>query len=61
MTILSGAKSLGQECKRRIHMTTTAIGMMIFTLAVVGGGFVASIVRLQIISKKQAEEENNEN
>lgn len=42
-------------------MTTTAIGMMIFTLAVVGGGFVASIVRLQIISKKQAEEENNEN
>lgn len=37
-------------------MTTTAIVMMIFTLAVVGGGFVASIVRLQIISKKQAEE-----
>ena len=37
-------------------MTPVAIGMMIFSLALVGGGFIASIIRLQI-SKKQTEEE----
>ena len=40
-------------------MTTTAICMMIFTLAIVGGGFVISIVRLQLLSKKQVNEEEN--
>lgn len=38
-------------------MTSTAICMMIFTLVVVCGGFVASIVRLQMISSKQSKEE----
>lgn len=38
-------------------MTPVAIMMMIVTLAVVGGGFIASIIRLQAISKKQSEEE----
>ena len=38
-------------------MTPVAIGMMIFSLALVGGGFIASIIRLQKISKKQTEEE----
>ena len=28
-------------------MTPVAIGMMIFSLALVGGGFIASIIRLQ--------------
>ena len=37
-------------------MTPVAIGMMIFSLALVGG-FIASIIRLQKISKKQTEEE----
>ena len=38
-------------------MTPVAIGMMIFSLALVGGGFIASIIRLQKISKKQTEKE----
>ena len=38
-------------------MTPVAIGMMIFSLALVGGAFIASIIRLQKISKKQTEEE----
>ena len=38
-------------------MTPVAIGMMIFSLALVGCGFIASIIRLQKISKKQTEEE----
>lgn len=38
-------------------MTPVAIGMMIFSLALVSSGFIASIIRLQKISKKQTEEE----
>ena len=38
-------------------MSPVAIGMMIFSLTVVGGGFIAAIVRLQVISKKQTKEE----
>lgn len=37
-------------------MTPVAIGMMIFSLTLVGGGFIASIIRLQKISKKKMEE-----
>lgn len=40
-------------------MTPIAICMMIFTVIVVFGGFAASIVRLQIISKRQSEMEDN--
>lgn len=38
-------------------MTPVAIGMMIFTIIVVLGGFAVAIIRLQTISKKQSAEE----
>ncbi len=40
-------------------MTATAIITMILTIVLVFGGFIASIVRLQIISKRQTQEEEN--
>lgn len=38
-------------------MTPIAVVMMILVLTIVVGGFAASIVRLQMISKKQSEED----
>ena len=38
-------------------MTATAVFTMILTISLVFGGFAASIIRLQIISKKQTKEE----
>lgn len=40
-------------------MTATAVITMILTIVLVFGGFIASIVRLQLISKKQTQEEEN--